>query len=139
MSSKNFGAITFVSVFLFSALTVVSAQGTEVFEGSWFTVPSTTLGMQFLLGGGGVSAGMIVFSGNKCSIGVMQGTLGLGSTKTWEGTFQVNGGNKTLALIDDFGDVDTYRYVISETEEDWVLKLKDAAGEITTWYKNKPK
>jgi hypothetical protein len=49
----------------------------------------------------------------------------------------VNSANKTLTLIDDFDDEEIYRYVLSETEEDMVLKLKSSDGEITTWYKSK--
>jgi hypothetical protein len=134
IKSKVFGLLIFLSL---SCLNSAFGQETQFLEGSWTTVPSTALAMQFFLNNGEVSAAMMIFSGNTCVIGIMQGTMGLGTTKEWEGTYRVNTANKTLTLIDDFDDEEIYRYVLSEAEEDMVLKLKSTDGEITTWYKSK--
>jgi hypothetical protein len=113
-------------------------QEASFLEGNWSSVPSAALGMQFFLSdSGSLSAEAMFFAGNRCAIVSMRGVLGMGSSKRWEGTFKINPAGKTLELIDDFGDVTRYRYVLSETEEELVLKLKDADGKITTWYKSK--
>ncbi|GMO28972.1 MAG: hypothetical protein Pg6A_16980 [Termitinemataceae bacterium] len=107
-------------------------------EGNWSSVPSAALGMQFLFSdSGSISAEAMFFAGNRCAIGSIRGVMGMGSSKRWEGTFNINKAGKTLELIDDFGDVTRYRYVLSETEDELVLKLKNADGKITTWYKSK--
>jgi putative heme degradation protein len=134
IKSKVFGLMVFLSL---NCLNNAFGQEIQLLEGSWTTVPSTALAMQFFLNDGEVSAAIMIFSGNTCTIGIMQGTMGLGTTKQWEGTFRVNTANKTLTLIDDFDDEEIYRYVLSEAEEDMVLKLKSSDGEITTWYKSK--
>jgi hypothetical protein len=121
----------------FSGFYAVLGQENKSFEGTWTTVPSMTLGMQFFLNNGEVSGAIMIFSENRCTIGVMQGTMGLGTTIQWEGAYRVNTAGKTLTLIDDFDDEEVYRYVMSETEDDIVLKLKSSDGEITTWYKSK--
>ncbi|GHT68786.1 hypothetical protein FACS1894110_17080 [Spirochaetia bacterium] len=123
---------------LLTVMSNIFAQETVAFEGEWTNITSTMLAYQFLLNNNSeISATMLVFSGNKCSIMALQGMLGMGSQMTWEGTFKVNTGNKTIDLIDDFGDADRYRYVFSEDEENFILKLKDSDGDITTWYKSK--
>ena len=95
--------------------------------------------MQLLLNSsdGSISAFYLVFSGNKCHIEHAQGSFGIIKTTVWEGTFRVNSRNQTLELIDDFNDAELYRYVFSETGEEYILKLKDTDGDITTWYKSK--
>ena len=127
-----------ILLLLLLANTAAFGQETQVFQGSWSNVSKDTLALQFFFNSdGAVSATLLVFSGNKCYIETMEGPLGIGRTKVWEGTFRVDSRNQTLDLIDDFGDADRYRYVFSETIEEQVLKLKDTDGDITTWYKSK--
>ncbi|AEF80797.1 hypothetical protein [Leadbettera azotonutricia] len=139
MAIKYENKVLFIIVCLLLAVMNSSfGQETQSFEGEWTNITSTMLAYQFFLNDNGeISATMLVFSGNKCAIKSMQGILGFGTQTTWEGTFKVNIGNKTIDLIDDFGDADRYRYVFSEDEENFILKLKDSDGDITTWYKRK--
>ncbi|WP_010263248.1 hypothetical protein [Treponema primitia] len=124
--------------FLLAVINNAFGQETQSFEGEWTNITSTMLAYQFFLNDNSeISATMIVFSGNTCTIKSIQGVLGMGTQTTWEGTFTVNTRNKTIDLIDDFGDAERYRYVFSEDEENVILKLKDTDGDITTWYKSK--
>jgi hypothetical protein len=116
-------------------------QGTSFLEGTWLSISSTestALGLQFLMSGS-VSAKILIFKGNKYYTGVSGVDAGLmgRASREGEGTFRINTAGKTLDLIDDFGDIARHRYVLSETEEELVLKLKDSDGNITTWYKSK--
>ena len=130
--------IIFVLLFLIKANAAIFGQETQMFQGNWSNVSKEMMALQFFFNSdGAVSATLMVFSGNKCYLETMQGPLGVGRTRVWEGTFRVNSGNKTLDLIDDFGDADTYRYVFSETNDEYILKLKYTDGDITTWYKSK--
>ena len=135
--SKNI--LKFLSfVVLVNCGTIVFGQDLTSFEGRWLNVSSTTLAMQFWFSdSGSISATALVFSGNKCYIEAMNGPMGVSRTRTWEGTFKVNPSKQTLDLIDEFGDSEIYRYVFSETEDEYVLKLKYTDGEITSWYKSK--
>jgi hypothetical protein len=114
-----------------------SSDMAQVLEGSWSSTPSIMVGIQFFLSEGEVSTTTLNFSGNRYSIWNIQGFIGLGSSQASEGTFKVNTRNKTLDLIDAFGAVARYKYVLSESEELMELKLKDSRGDITTWYKSK--
>jgi hypothetical protein len=136
MNKRIFTGLAAAALLL--AAETVFGQEASFLEGMWNSAPARELGMQFLLSdSSSISAKMMVFQGNKCFTATRRGYLGIEMSKTWEGTFKINTAAKTLELIDDFGDATSFRYTLSETEDEQVLKLKSSDGKITSWYKSK--
>ena len=135
--AKGSGKALFFVFFMLLFGSQLFGQETRKFEGVWYNITSTSYLMQLYFGNNSVSATALVFSGNKCFVEVLGGLMGMSRSRTWEGTYRVNPENETIDLIDDFGDSERYRYVFSESGDDYILRLKDESNEITTWYMEK--
>ena len=110
-----------------------------VFQGVWSNTSSEMMAIELFIGGSySISATLLEFSGNEYRLTAVQGTFGMGRTEISKGTFRVYSKIQTIELIDEFDDV-FYRnkYVLSETDDQDILKLKDEENSVLTFYKSK--
>jgi len=111
----------------------------QMINGVWGSIPYEQWRSQAILGG---SVAIFVFDNNKgiCQIGV-KNYLPFGRINI-EGEFissrynlRINSRKKNISVIDEFNDVNMFRYVFSEDGEHKILKLKDKDGIVTDLYK----
>jgi len=109
--------------------------------GNWCDTQSSNLGLSFFMNNGSVSAKTLYLtSEGDYTLTSIEGVFGIERNVISKGTFKVYSKLQTIEMIDEFNDV-FYRnkYVLSETEDGRVLKLKNEDNTTSIYYADKLK